>query len=134
MGCSNSGASDPRIKPLGDDTGADENQAAPSHGANELPPEPYEPEFPADHYIAWIIDDAVARTKPLPKWKKAVDLPDNQMSAAMDYSMSDEDAGVTDRSERTQQPTLQPSQNRRSTQSFQSSRIRFQIATRRHAG
>lgn len=52
--------------------GADELDGAPGHGANELPPVPYVGEFPANNYIAWIIDDAVARTKPLPQWKKTV--------------------------------------------------------------
>ena len=35
-------------------------------------------EFEANHQIAWIIDDAVAKTKPLPKRKKVIDLvPEN---------------------------------------------------------
>ena len=106
MGCSNSDASDPVAK-LALDTGADEIKRAPNHGANELPPEPYEPEFPADHFIAWIIDDAVAKTKPLPKWKKVVDLPENPMNAAMDYSMSDDEAAATDRSAGGNQPPQQ---------------------------
>lgn len=55
-------------------------------------------DFPADHYIAWIIDDAVARTKPLPKWKKAVDLNDNPLTAFND-SVSDDAADVTDQPE-----------------------------------
>ena len=49
----------------------------PHHGANELPPIEHEGEFEANQQIAWIIDDAVARTKPLPKRKKVVDLPFN---------------------------------------------------------
>ena len=44
----------------------------PKHGANELPPQIQETEFEQDVYIAWIIDDAVARTKALPRRKKTI--------------------------------------------------------------
>lgn len=56
----------------------------PHHGANELPPIEHEGEFEADQQIAWIIDDAVARTKPLPKRKKVIDL------VPEDYGSTDE--------------------------------------------
>jgi len=34
-------------------------------------------DFEPDQQIAWIIDDAVPKTKPLPKRKKVVGLPDD---------------------------------------------------------
>ena len=49
----------------------------PNHGANELPPVEHESEFETDQQIAWIIDDAVAKTKPLLKRKKVVKLRDD---------------------------------------------------------
>ena len=47
----------------------------PDHGADELPPMDHEEDFEPDLQIAWIIDDAVPKTKPLPKNKKTVSLP-----------------------------------------------------------
>ena len=35
--------------------------------------------FEATHFVAWIIDDAVAKTRPLPKTKKVLDLPKNPL-------------------------------------------------------
>ena len=74
MGCSSSDASQPNGR-RGDDAGADELDIsnAPHYGANELPPVPYVGEFASDNFIAWIIDDAISRTKPLPQWKKTVE-------------------------------------------------------------
>ena len=57
------------------DYGADEYAIAPDHGANELPAMEHEYDFEADQQIAWIIDDAVAKTKAIPKQKKTVTLP-----------------------------------------------------------
>jgi len=70
MGCSSSSSVDVKfssIKPQG----PKENDyiEVPYHGANELPPMEYEPDFEPDQQIAWIIDDAVPKTKPLPKHK-----------------------------------------------------------------
>ena len=67
-----------------DYTGADEYKQAPGHGANELPPMFHEGEFESSQQIAWIIDDAVARTKPLPKHKKTVGAPDVPLDLSTD--------------------------------------------------
>lgn len=75
MGCSNSNSEDVKfssIKPK--EKIIDE---VPYHGANELPPMQHEPDFEPDQQIAWIIDDAVAKTKPLPKHKQVVKLADD---------------------------------------------------------
>ena len=82
MGCSSSKETDavenqhkmPTPEPISD-TGADEYRAPPEYGANELPPMEHEYEFETNYQIAWIIDDAVPKTKPLPKKKKVVQLP-----------------------------------------------------------
>ena len=75
MGCSYS-APKQSLKEK-DMTGADENNpAVPSHGANELPPMIHEDEFEPYQQVAWIIDDAVAKTKPLPKRKTVIELPE----------------------------------------------------------
>ena len=59
-----------------EETGADLNNAnVPFHGANELAPMVHEDEFEPYSQVAWIIDDAVAKTKPLPKRKTVIDLP-----------------------------------------------------------
>ena len=63
----------------------------PRHGANELPPMIHEAEFEPDVHIAWIIDDAVARTKALPRRKQviAIDITNHALNNS-DESLADE--------------------------------------------
>ena len=69
--------------------GADEYRRPPSHGADELPVVEHETEFDTTYQIAWIIDDAVPKTKPLPKRKKVIDLPTTPRSGGADKSADD---------------------------------------------
>ena len=75
-----------------DDNGAEEAVRVPNHGANELPPMTHETEFEPDVHIAWIIDDAVARTKALPRRKQVIDITNHNLNNS-DQSVVDE---VTD--------------------------------------
>ena len=79
MGCSSSKSKDV-IHILQDETGAEEAVPVPHHGANELPPMLHEAEFEPDVHIAWIIDDAVARTKALPRRKQVIDITNHAMN------------------------------------------------------